>query len=87
MHEVIVREMAGPKEHLKYYDKYKDLISKKVIEPVYCLYTLTFVTTNPHNEQHFQTVSKQRFGLTHPEEVVGTLQLLPYDAPSSVYRP
>ncbi|KXJ28065.1 dynein heavy chain 7, axonemal [Exaiptasia diaphana] len=27
--EVIAREMAGPKEHLKFYDKYKDLISKK----------------------------------------------------------
>jgi len=28
--EVVTREMAGPKEHLKFYDKYKELISKKV---------------------------------------------------------
>ena len=27
---VIAKEMAGPKEHLKFYDKFKDLISRKV---------------------------------------------------------
>ena len=29
---MIMNEMKGPTEHLKYYDKYKDLISKKVRE-------------------------------------------------------
>ena len=27
---VIAREMSGPREHLKFYDKFKDLISRKV---------------------------------------------------------
>jgi len=27
---VIAREMAGPREHLKFYDKFKDLITRKV---------------------------------------------------------
>ncbi|EDO45806.1 predicted protein [Nematostella vectensis] len=29
VHAVIEHEMAGPKEHLKFYDKYKDLITRK----------------------------------------------------------
>ena len=28
---MIAKEMAGPREHLKFYDKFKDLISRKVI--------------------------------------------------------
>ena len=28
---MIAREMAGPKEHLKFYDKFKDLITRKVM--------------------------------------------------------
>ena len=27
---MIAHEMAGPREHLKFYDKFKDLISRKV---------------------------------------------------------
>ena len=27
---MVVKEMAGPREHLKFYDKFKDLISRKV---------------------------------------------------------
>ena len=29
---VVAKEMAGPREHLKFYDKFKDLISRKVID-------------------------------------------------------
>ena len=29
---MIAKEMSGPKEHLRFYDKYKDLITRKVTE-------------------------------------------------------
>ena len=31
MAAVVVKEMAGPREHLKFYDKFKNLINRKVI--------------------------------------------------------
>ena len=34
---VIAEEMAGPKQHLKFYDKFNDLISRKVIYWMTCL--------------------------------------------------
>ena len=38
---MIAQEMAGPKEHLKFYDKFKDLITRKVIHHIQIFSTLS----------------------------------------------
>ena len=44
MKAVIAKEMAGPKEHLKFYDKFKDLISRKVYLKAILNYDFYYLT-------------------------------------------
>ena len=43
---MIAEEMAGPKEHLKFYDKFNDLISRKVIHFPFNTMTIVFIIYN-----------------------------------------
>ena len=41
---MIAKEMAGPREHLKFYDKFKDLISRKVYLKAILNYDFYYLT-------------------------------------------